>query len=367
MKFGLALVCFGFMASAFATTPPVSPASTAYRPAVDFSAWRGAIAGPPTKVATLGSQHLSELPSFDPATLEPLLAKLAAYNPTIITHEALSGEQCELVQRHEKIYPKIHEDYCRSVEEGLTATGLTLPQARVEAEALLKTWPTTPTPGQRRRLIALFIASGDRASALVQWLQLPIAERVVGEGIDNAVLGILARVEKTPNEGYAIGAVLAARLGLQRVYAVDDHTADSIQAMAPNGYEAALRTHWSRPSNATVPAVVTYGTLRSKFKTGEDMLEMFRYLNVPATGRAFVELDYKDSLAAQSPQLFGRQYVSWFEVRNLRMVANVRSAFGNSPGARVLNIVGVSHKPYYEAYLGQMSEVELVDMEAILR
>jgi hypothetical protein len=49
------------------------------------------------------------------------------------------------------------------------------------------------------------------------------------------------------------------------------------------------------------------------------------------------------------------------------MVANIRSAFGNSPGARVLNIVGASHKAYYEAYLAQMSEVELIDMGEILK
>jgi hypothetical protein len=38
--------------------------------------------------------------------------------------------------------------------------------------------------------------------------------------------------------------------------------------------------------------------------------------------------------------LYGRQYVAWWETRNLRMVANIRVAFGNHPGARVLNIVG---------------------------
>lgn len=361
------LMCLGFLTTACAT-PITLPPETSYRPALDPSDWRSDVVGPRTKVATLGSIHIGELgATFDPVTLEPLLNKLAAFNPTIITHEGLSGEQCELVLRHEKIYPSIYEDYCFGVEEGGKATGLTLPQARTEAEALLKSWPVAPTPQQRRRLAALFIASGDRPSAQVQWLQLAPSERITDEGIDEAVKTILMRVGARKNETFEVGVVLAARLGLQRVYAVDDHTADSIQAAAPAGYAPYLQAHWTRPTNATVPAVIRYGQIKANLKTGDDMLALFRYINEPDTQRAFIELDYRDSLTAQSPQLFGRRYVAWWETRNLRMVANIRSAFGNSPGARVLNIVGASHKPYYEAYLSLMSEVELVDMADILK
>ena len=49
------------------------------------------------------------------------------------------------------------------------------------------------------------------------------------------------------------------------------------------------------------------------------------------------------------------------------MVSNIRAAFGARPGARVLNLVGASHKPYYDAYLNLMPDVELVDAEAVLK
>jgi hypothetical protein len=49
------------------------------------------------------------------------------------------------------------------------------------------------------------------------------------------------------------------------------------------------------------------------------------------------------------------------------MVANVRAAFAQRPGARVLDIVGVSHKAYYDAYLDMMHDVKLVDAEAVLK
>jgi hypothetical protein len=368
MRAYIGLLGLALLASACASTPPQTPAPGGYEPAVDFSTWRGSIAGPVSKVANLGSKHLGELPMMVPAeVVAPLLDKLAAFSPTIITHEGLSGEQCETVQRHSAIYPSIFDDYCAGVMVVMKAGGLSLPEARAQAELMLKAWPETPTPAQRRRLASLFLASGDPASAQVQWLQLPLSERKAGDGIDDALLEVLAKIATRRNETYQIGVALAVRLGLQRIYAVDDHTSDSIQYAAPEGYEAAMNAHWSRESNNQVPAVQQYKALSANMDKPEGFLAMFRFMNAPSTQRAFVELDFKQSLEAQSPQLFGRQYVAWYETRNLRMVANIRSAFGNSPGARVLNIVGASHKAYYDAYLAQMSDVELVDVEALLK
>lgn len=352
-------------ASVSVAAPPLG-----YRPAVDFGSWRTSIAGPTTRVANLGSIHLSELgQNYDPAALSPLIDKLAAFAPDIITHEGLSGEQCELVQRHAAIYPGIFEDYCYGTTEGEAATGLTLPKARDEAEALLRVWPAQPSAAQRRHLAALFIASGDRNSALVQWLQLPDRERVAGDGLNAVLVEIVEKQRKRVNETTLIGAVLAARLGHQRMYAVDDHTSDAIQALAPPGFEAAIQAHWA--SNGAQmdanPIFKRYMELKAGMTTPEGVLAMFRTLQEPETQRAFVESDFLGALNLDSPERFGRQYVAWYETRNLRMVANIRAAFGNKPGARVLNIVGASHKAYYDGYLNQMSDVELVDMSQVLR
>ncbi|MEL7689223.1 hypothetical protein [Citromicrobium bathyomarinum] len=46
------------------------------------------------------------------------------------------------------------------------------------------------------------------------------------------------------------------------------------------------------------------------------------------------------------------------------MVANIRQVIGTD--TRTLAIVGVSHKPYYDRYLGMMSNIELADTEAVL-
>ena len=77
--------------------------------------------------------------------------------------------------------------------------------------------------------------------------------------------------------------------------------------------------------------------------------------------------DFGAALAEPSGRGFGRNYVGYWETRNLRMVANMRDVLGRYPGTRMLTIVGASHKGYYEAYLNQMHDVHLVDASAVLR
>ncbi len=350
--FALVTLCIATMASA-------------QTPAFDPRAWRGQHIGPPTQVLTLGSAHLNQMKTVvTPEMLVPLIEKLAAFKPDIITHEGISGEQCDQLRHYKARYPKMWNTYCHGTEDGEFATGLSVSEATTEVARILATWPTSPSAAQRRRLAAVFIAGGDRPSAQVQWLQLPESERKAGDGINAALLKILARDSVKPNEIFEIAVPLAVKLGLQRVYAVDDHTADSIQGAAGEGFDAALEKIWSQPDSPTFAA---YNAEEKKVEQSGDMLAFYRTMNAPATQQLFVSSDYGVALKQDTPQRFGRQYVAWWEVRNLRMVANIRETFGNKPGSRVLNIVGASHKPYYDAYLDMMSDVKLVDVESVLK
>lgn len=351
--------CLFALASLTTAVPAV-----AETPAFDPRSWKGQHIGLPTQVLTLGSAHLAQLPKpVTPAMLAPLLDKLAAFKPQIITHEGISGEQCEVLKRYPNRYPGMFDTYCYDTDAAEKATGLTVSAAMAAVEATLADWPATPTAAQRRRLASQFLATNDRASAQVQWRKLAAAEQKTGDGIDDVLLAILTKGLTTRNETYAIGVPLAVRLGLERMYAVDDHTADSVQAAAGAGLDPFLQAHWKSPA----PISSDNQRRAAALTTAVDLLDYYRFMNRPATQRAFIELDYRGAMNKPSPDNFGRIYVAWWETRNLRMVANIRAAFGARPGARVLNIVGASHKPYYDAYLGMMSDVKLVDAEAVLR
>ena len=60
-------------------------------------------------------------------------------------------------------------------------------------------------------------------------------------------------------------------------------------------------------------------------------------------------------------------WVAGWEIRNLRMVANIRETFREQPGARVLSIVGVSHKPWFDGWLRQLQGVDVVDVGPVLK
>ncbi len=337
----------------------------AQTPALDPRTWHGQQAGALTEVVTLGSAHLGQMETLvTPEMLEPLIAKLAAFKPEIITYEGISGEQCDELRRYPARYPDMFEMYCWPLDEAEKATGLNVAAAMAEIDKALAAWPAAPTAAQRRHLAALFVAAGDRPSARVQWLQLPEAERTVGDGVDSALLKILTPKTGKLSEAYAIAATLAARLGLQRVYPVDDHTADAVQAEAGPGMQAYMEGFWK----ATVSPMADAVRVQEKaLKTGADVLAYYRVLNQPETLREYVRIDHQRAMQTASPQKYGRVYLAWWEVRNLRMAANIRAAFGNRPGARVLNVVGASHKAFYDVYLEMMGDVKLVDVDTVLK
>jgi len=336
------------------------------RAQVDLSVLDDDMAGPRAQVMVLGTVHLGQMDGeFGPQAMEPLLAKLAAFAPDIITIEDISGEGCDLLARHPTVYdPESIGRFCSSPDKARAATGLDVPAAIAEVGKTLGDWPSAPTPAQRRHLAALFLAANDAASALTQWLQLDEAQRHPGDGLDDALVAQLRELETQENESYQIAARLAARLGLQRVHPVDDHTGDAIQ-VADDEIEAfgkAIRAAWDSAAEQKQPLRKREAELA---EAGE-ILALYRYLNRPDVRAIQADGDFGAALRETSPRHYGQRYVAGWETRNLRMVANIRAAFRDQPGARVLSIVGASHKPWFDSLLGQMQGVDIVDVAKVL-
>ena len=328
---------------------------------VDLTVLDRGMVGPRAQVLVLGTMHLSGMPKeFDPKALDPVLDKLAAFKPDIITIEALPGEECDMAARNQAVYG---EDYCSSTEAAKKATGLEIPGAIAEVNKTLKAWPAQPTPAQRRRLASLFLAANDRSSAYVQWLQLPSAERRTGDGIDDALMAVLKKIEASNNENYRIAAKLAARLGLQRVHAVDNHTGDNTDLPDIKAFGESIQAAWNS-ERAELDATEKAEAELSKQKS---LLPLYQHINRPQNLQMLAENNVSTAMRFPSPQHYPQIWVAGWETRNLRMVANIRAAFRERPDARVLSIVGASHKPWFDSWLGQLSGVEIVDTEQVLK
>jgi hypothetical protein len=328
------------------------------------------IAGRPAEVLVLGTAHLSELPkTTDPAIFAALIERLARFHPQIITVEGLSGEECETLLRFKAQHgADTWQTYCWPTDDLEKATGLDVSQAQAEADRTLASWPQAPSAEQRRHLAMLFLAANDRGSAMVQWLRLPEAERHAGDGLTQPMVDILERKGKPLNENYTIAAALAARLGLERIYEVDDHIADTaFDENSPEGkaYAAAIQAAWhEKPAPAVRDAE---DKLEKNLRTGADVLALYRLMNQPQSQRDTIASDMGRAVSYAKGQPYGRQYVAWWETRNLRIAANIRSTLQKDPSARVLSIIGATHKGYLDAYLDMMQDIRIVDAEQFLR
>lgn len=358
---GLTILAAACVASACAQNAP-----TVFDP--------GSLKGPPSgkhnEVMVLGTAHLAQLPAtFRPASLDVLKDRLLAWKPQLVAIENLSGTQCDTMRRYPQRYQGTMQKFCTwDPAPARASTGLDVPAATAEADRLLANWPSRPTPSERRRLAAVFLAGGEPVSALVQWLRLPAAERRAGDGLDAALVDALegrrfgrgARGEDT-----LIAAPLAATLGLERVVSMDDHTINDVPAPHQDGYQEALAAAWNNPVNAARSQA--YGRLFADVGNADNVMSLYRALNDPAHAMTVYASDFGPNMAEPSAQQFGRAYVASWETRNLRMASNIREAIGNHPGSRTLVIVGVSHKWYLEAYLDRMHDVRIVASGGVLR
>lgn len=326
---------------------------------------RHAVGGPRTLMLTMANTHLSAFTGkWSKGWLEPVVDKLAAWKPTLITVEQLSGAQCEMMRTNPAVYGEVFEDYCRDASPFQRSLRLTQPQAAAETEQRLAQWGTSPTPTQRRDLAMLFLAAGDPYSAMVQWLRLPESERRAADTLTDDAAKLLSRPTGRLNETYDIAAAVAARVGLERLYAVDDHTSDATDLSRDAGFGPWQLRHFD--------AFRASGQARrndeadSSVRDAASFLAYYRAMNGSNAMASQIDADFGGSVADPDPNRYGRRYVAWWETRNLRMAANVREATLLHPGARVLNIVGASHKPWYDQWARQMADTDVVDAAAVL-
>ena len=317
-----------------------------------------------SQVLVLGTVHLSALPAdFDIARFDSLLDRLAAWKPEAIATETLSGSQCDYLREYAFAYPETAETYCPDPTAARTALRLSGAQAAAEIESLLaRPLPERP-PAERRRLATLFLAIGEPDSALVQWLRLPLDQRRSDDVLTSPLVEYLEKRVRRMSEDTIIAAPLAARLGHERIYPVDDHTGDT----ATGPYDDAIfgdeiNRVWDNPANAARKQADTEWD--GKLAAGGSVIEWYRWLNSVKAQRLAVESDFATAAGSQLPGNTGRKYLAYWETRNLRMVANLRAVIGD--GRRVLAIVGAAHKPYYERYLGVTSDLEIADVEKVL-
>lgn len=338
-----------------------------YEPAFQPDEMEDRPAGPPNEVLVLGTPHLRDLPdNFQPNMVGPIIENLANWSPDFIAIENTSGLRCAAMkQMPSRFQPSTVSRWCYDTFAAGMASGLDVYEANAQIEDRLERREEGFSAEDRRRNALLFLAAGEPASALVQWLYLQIEERIAADGLTEELVTELERAQNYQNEVNLIAAPVAVRSGLERLWSVDAQDFYAGKGDDDDeAYAAAITTAWNNPAGEKRSK--KDDALKSALGEPDGLLDLYRAFNAPEYAALAYASDFGAALVEPSPGRYGRRYVSYWETRNLRMVANMREVLGRSPGSKMLAIVGVSHKGYYEAYLSQMRDVELIDVLPML-
>lgn len=334
--------------------------------AVDIADQAALQRGGRTQVAVLGTSHLRDAPkSLTAPAFDALLARLAAFKPDLVAVESMSGAQCDYLRAYVFAYEGAAEARCFDTSAARAQLKLDGAAAEKAIEAMLSSGRDL-APAQRRRLAALLLAAGELDSACVQWLRLPATQRVADADLTAELIGQIDMKLSQRSEDTLIAIPLAVKLGLDRIFPVDDHTGDRATGPYDDAvYGADMARLWNNPHAATRQKL--HAQARDGAVTSGDVLGWYRYMNSAGEARLALAGDFAAAAADPGKHRTGRAYLAYWETRNLRMAANIREVVGRTQSNRAVTIVGASHKPYYERYLGVMSDIEVVNMDKMLR
>lgn len=338
--------------------------SSANKINIGFSGVQSNLAGGPVEVLVLGTPHLSAKKDTIPkAHLSLLLEKLVDFSPDIIAIESSNGISCSIFKEYKAVYGQVWDNYCLDTTHIQTSLKITPAQALVKANEMLDVPESQLTDNIRRKMTAYFYAAGWTDSAALQWLQLTPHQRTAQNGINEELKAWLDKRILSSSESISIAAKLGAKLGLRYLHPMDDHTSDIVFYNAPNELWQVIQNIWQHDSENEL----AYQEKAKKLLgSPEGVLAYYRFLNNTWSQQVTIEADFGAAAQREDNNNVARRYLAWWQSRGLKMAANVVEATARNPSAKVLVLVGASHKSYFDAYLNQMHDFKLVPVNSIL-
>jgi len=324
-----------------------------------------------TQILVLGVTHLRELQDcLKPSSMTALLDLLEEFKPDAIGVERLPGQIIRDMEIRGGFFDQIIQRFAGN--EILLGKQMQkkLMVSRQEAEKLsgkLLIQSDLTNPKNRLNLIAYLIASYDFNSAVLQWSYLSKSIQKNNRIIKGVATTRLSESVKSANENFSIGTALAKRLGLQRVYGIDDHYDEELLNRMVKSFLREIN------GNEEIKAVASSKfytnssrALRDACNDSTKMLNHFKTINSSAYGLKDVNLQWGVWFKTKLASKLDRSRVAQWEVRNLNIVSRIREVSVFKPGKKLLVIIGVGHKPFLDLYLRNMLDVKVVQLSDLL-
>jgi len=219
---------------------------------------------------------------------------------------------------------------------------------------------------ERRALVAASLAAYDYQTAVLHWAHLDPSARESGQGVDEDSVDALNKALGASNEAIQIGVRLAAELGLQRIYQIDDQLSLGIQSMQEHqALQQSLQESGIQEDFMAVYENATASAME-QFREENDLLPLYRRLNSKEYSALDIGAQWAAFFDERLDEELARTRMARREVRDLSIAANIREASARYPGQDVLVVIGASHRPFLESYLSDMTDLEIIQLEQLL-
>ena len=317
-----------------------------------------------TQIVVLGTAHLRDLADcLGPSALDAVVERLRAWHPDLIAIEALPPTTIEALEHRDDEFSSLVRD--GFAQRSLDASELVKDLVHLSASELRSQRAALidqprPTAAERVHLVMLLVASREYPSAVLQWSYLDDAERAAA-GVPDELRSRLEASRTSAGETYRIAVPLARSLGQSQLALVDDFAGEAAYATRLAQFTRDVEASPELKTVTSAPHFVEQKTrLREACRDPQRMLAFYRWLNTHASRQVDVALQWGVWFRTHFASGLDRARYAGWEARNLGIAANIRKETSLFAGKRVLVIYGASHKPFLDAYLSQMLDVQIV-------
>lgn len=324
-----------------------------------------------TNVMILGVPPLNVLrKDFSPSLLDSLIFSLKKFNPSLICIDGISPREIEAFQHidefHSKLVNSIASKEISLAEHIRKKYKINYSNALEEIDSLLKKDNTGNSLSLKDRtdLVKNLIAVYDVYSASLQWSYLTDEEKLKAE-IDPSIKNELEQILNSNDENSSIGIRLARELKLQRLFPINDYSDKFyLDKISDKLYEEMLISEVYLNSRKDILDYQTDKKLKESLAK-KNLLPFFEHLNsmdyiIKSTNKNW-GIYYKMFLDSG----LDRTRIALWEMKCLRIAANIREISSFYPGKNILVIIDVSAKPFLEDYLKSIGDVRITSLQDI--
>lgn len=313
-----------------------------------------------TTVLILGTPHLGNMPEgFESSHLNSLLVHLEKQQFDLIAVENMPAERINEINGRQLPYWKeeLNDFVGKRIENGQRFQqlfNLSYEGAYELKNSAIK--KSKLTDEDRLSLLKASLCLYDNWSALLQFNLIKNKQ-----GLPAEVSEHLAKYGNANNEINLIAVKIAQKMHHTSLYPIDDWDDEArLFLHKPAFFEEYPKIEGLQEKVFNHPAFRKAMEMEEQAITDKDLFKLYAYLNSDEYMKGDFDAQWKVWFETNLPSQGDlARYYLW-EMRNLRITANIAELIALHPGKKILVIIGASHKSFVQKYLGQMPNVELL-------